>query len=299
MLPRYDQCGVPYTLGPLAGGESTPRRYLRTARLPPGPWLSELSRPWLNNATAAVPPLCAVMRGSMLTLATSRETEQVLQRMGARATAVVFPDRVPSDIDPTLMQPIAERSSELKHRVRLIWSGRAVWWKAGQLAVELLRRLVARGVDAELAMYSYGHALDSWRRQIRKAGVETRCRINGFVPRRELMVALGRSHAFIYPTLHDSSCPALLEAYALGLPSFTVGLGGPAVIATEHTGFNVRPDNLDAWLDSAVERVREWQRDPAKWIAASQAAQARASTFGSEHLTTMVDRWLSPPALTR
>jgi glycosyltransferase involved in cell wall biosynthesis len=299
MLPRYDLCGVPYTLGPLGGGEATPWRFLRTARLPAGPLLSEFFRPWLNNAAAAVPALRAVMRGSRLALGTTYETERVLRRMGARNSGVAFPDYLPADVDSRQAQSPAKRASEIKQRVRLIWSGRAVWWKAGQLAVELLRRLVAAGVNAELSMFSYGHALDAWRRQMNVAGVASRCRISGFVPRDQLLTELGQAHAFVFPTLHDSANASLLEAYAMGLPSLTVGLGGPAVIATERTGYNVRRENLDAWLEGAVACVHGWQQDPATWLAASEAAQERANEFRPECLETMVDRWLGPAAFTR
>ncbi len=299
VLPRYDRCGVVYTLGPLGGGEATPRELLATARLAWGSWIYEWVRPWLSAASAGVPALRAVMRGSRLALGTSRETECVLQRMGARRTGVDFPDCLPADVDPGRAQPVAARAMELKQRVRLIWSGRAVWWKAGQLAVEFLRRLTAAGVEAELQMFSYGHALDAWRRQMAAAGVASRVRISGFVPRAELLAAFGRAHVFVYPTLHDSAATALLEAYAMGLPSLTVGLGGPAVVATPHTGYNVRPSDLDTWLEGAVERVRRWQREPAAWAAASEAASARAQEFGTNHMDAMVDRWLPPAAFTR
>jgi glycosyltransferase involved in cell wall biosynthesis len=299
VLPRYDRCGVVYSLGPLGGGEFTPREFLATARLPVGSRLAELARPWLNNACAAVPSLRAVMRNSALALATSRETEIVLRRMGARQTAVVCPDRVPEDVDPTRAQATEGRAADLRRCVRLIWSGRALWWKGGQLAVELLRRLIAQGVQAELAMFSYGPALHAWRRQIEEAGVAKLCRVSGFVSRPERFEELGWAHAVVYPTFHDSSSPALLEAYAMGLPSLTVGLGGAAFIARADTGHNVRPENLDTWLDGAVACVQRWQQEPSTWIAASNAARARAAEFGEEYLETMAGRWLGPRALAR
>lgn len=294
VLPRYDRFEVPFTLGPIGGGESTPRELLGTARLPPGPWISEFLRPWLNGAFAAVPALRAVMRRSQLALATSQETEAVLRRMGARTTAVVFPDRVPPDLDASRAMSAAERAAELPRCVRLVWSGRAVWWKAGQIAVELLRRLRRAGVEAELSCFTYGHALPAWRRQMAAAGVGEHCRVSGFVPQAELHAVLGRAHVFVYPTLHDSACPALLEAYALGLPSLTVGLGGPAVVATPATGGNFSTKNLDAWIDRAVDCVRGWRDEPAAWLAASRAAQARAADFGPAQLEAIVDRWLGP-----
>lgn len=299
VLPRYDRCGVPYVLGPMGGGEVTPRELLASARLPAGPWLSEWARPWLNRAFTFVPSLRAVMRSSRMAFATSDDTQRILRQMGARTIAVVFPDQLPADVDPEQAQPPAERAIELSRGVRLVWSGRAMWWKAGQIAVEFLRQLGAAGVDAELQVFTHGHALDAWRRQMREAGVESRCRLRGFVARRDLLAEFGRAHAFVYPTLHDSSSPALLEAYAMGLPSLTVGLGGPAVVATRNAGYNVRPASIDGWLAGAIEEVRRWPREPEVWIMASRAARDRAAEFGSAHVEAIVDRWLAPDALVR
>lgn len=299
VLPRYDRCGVPYAIGPVGGGETTPWEILRSARLPFRASISEFVRPWLNNAAAAVPGLRAVMRQSRLALGTTEDTERVLRRMGARKTGVAFPDCLHSDVDGNRARSSDERAGDLRRCVRLIWSGRAVWWKAGHLAVELLRRLQAAGIEAELTLFTYGHALEAWQRQMQQAGVTARCRINGFVPRAQLLVELGRAHVFVFPTLHDSANSALLEAYAMGLPSLTVGLGGPAMIATENTGYNVRPANMEAWLEGAVERVRQWQVDPAAWMAASAAARQRAAAFGPVHIDALVDHWLPPAVFAR
>lgn len=294
-LPRYDRCQVPFSLGPLAGGEVMPWRLLPGARLPGPALASEFFRPALNQAFTLLPGLRSVVRASGLVLVTSAESERVVRRMGARRTAVVFPDRVPPDLQ---MDAAADRgglAEELRQRVRLVWSGRALWWKAGHLAIELLRRLCHQGVDASMEMYTYGPALPAWRRMIAAAGLADRCVVSGFVPHRELHRALGRAHAFVYPTFHDSSCPALLEAYALGLPSLTVGLGGPSVVATTAAGFNVRPENLDDWLDEAVRCVRSWQAAPETWVAASRAARERASDFDGAYLDRLVARWFVAP----
>jgi glycosyltransferase involved in cell wall biosynthesis len=297
-LPRYDQCGVPYSLGPLAGGEVMPLRLLGSARLPPGALISEWLRPALNRACTLVPGMRKVVRNSRLVLATSAESERIVRLMGARRTAVVFPDRVPPDLDPAAATDARRRADELRREVRLVWSGRAVWWKAGHVAVELLRRLCARGVDARMEMFTYGPALPEWQRQIAAAGLTERCAVSGFVTHRELHRTLGGAHAFVYPTFHDSSCPALLEAYAMGLPSLSVGLGGPSVVATPATGFNVRPDNLNQWLEDAVEWVSGWQANPETWLAASRAAQRRAAEFDETYLDRLVTRWLIAPDAT-
>jgi glycosyltransferase involved in cell wall biosynthesis len=295
VLPRYDCTGLPYTLGPLGGGEVAPRNFIRTFLMPWRAQGVESVRPWLNWACAMRPGARTVLRKARLVLTTTAETERLMRRVGVTNTGIAFPDCTPRDaVTPVLTMPDDDRVRLVGRRVRLIWNGRAVWWKGGQIAIELLRRLVQAGVDCELAMYSLGPAVDIWRARIGALGLSERCRLPGYVDRHALLMELGRTHVFVYPTLHDSSTSALLEAYAMGVPSLTIGVGGPALVATPETGMNESAKDPEAWLRCGVERVRQWQRDPMSWLAASRAARARAAEFGPEHVEHSVERWLAP-----
>ena len=295
MLPRYDRAGLPWTLGPIGGGETVPRHYLRTARFPWRVRVAEAARPWGNAAFTVLPWLRPVFQGARLSLATTAETETVLQRLGATATAVVFPDAAQGGPPPDeVRKRRAAQLPDVAHEIRLVWSARALWWKGGQIAIELTRRLLARGVKVRLDLISQGPALPALRERVERAKLGDQCRVRNFVPRRELLQLLLEAHAFVYPTLHDSSSSALLEAYLTGLPSLTVGVGGPCLVVTPATGFNTSAPDLNAWMEGAAERIVEWQKAPAIWQAATEAALARSADFGPEHLARSVDRWLAP-----
>lgn len=291
VLPRYDRCGLPYTLGPLGGGECAPWSYIRSARLPWRASFEEMSRPWINWACVMRPAVKRVVRGARLVLATTAETEGLLRRAGARRTGAVYPDCAPADALSWAAET-DHRVQTLPENVRLMWHGRALWWKNGQIAVELLRRLLAAGVRCELAIYAFGPALDAWRATIARAGVGGQCRIAGFLDRPRLLEELRKTHVLVYPTMHDSAGSTLPEAYAAGVPSLSAGVGGPRMIATRETGFNERTADFEAWLQAAVQCVSRWQREPETWLAASVAARARATEFGPENVVREVDRWL-------
>ncbi|HVU22997.1 MAG TPA: glycosyltransferase, partial [Opitutus sp.] len=277
-----------------------PPAYLRTARMPWRQRAAERLRPWINLACVRRPGVPPVLRGAGLVLATTPETERLLRRGGAGNVAVAFPDCTPTDAAAAaLATRNDDRAAALADGVRLIWFGRALWWKGGQLAIELLRRLAATGVPCELSIHSFGAALESWRTRIAALGLSARCRIPGYVDRQTLLEELARTHVFVYPTIHDSSSSALLEAYAMGVPSLSTGVGGPALVATPATGYNERTPDLEAWLGAAVARAQQWQRDPAAWMAASAAARARAAEFGPGHVVRLAERWLSPAAYQR
>src|SRR5947207_223003 len=102
MLPAYHRLPIPYTLGPLGGGECPPFKLLREASLPPSEFAKELLRPVLNYACLLNWQSRRVIQQAQMVLATTSETERLLQLFGARRTAVVFPDaldlsRSPSD----------------------------------------------------------------------------------------------------------------------------------------------------------------------------------------------------------
>ena len=85
MFPDYFRLGIPYTLGPLGGGETAPLRLLRDAGLPPAELAREWLRPALNYASLMNPQVRRVLRQARMALATTRETERLLQWAGAES----------------------------------------------------------------------------------------------------------------------------------------------------------------------------------------------------------------------
>ena len=295
MFPDYFRLGIPYALGPLGGGETAPLRLLRDAGLPPAELAREWLRPALNYASLMNPQVRRVLRQARMALATTRETERLLQWAGAKATAVVFPDAI--DLSQAPNAPLSSRAlqqEELRREFRCVWSGRFLWWKGGQLAIRFAHCLRQAGCNASLDIYSDGEGIERLKQMAKNLGLETHVRFNGLVPRHELLQAYLRAHLFVYPTLHDSSSSAIPEAYSTALPSFTLALGGVRTAADPLAGLNQTPGSMSEWLEQGTRLVQGWMAQPDTWLAACVAAHKKSSSFQLENIVAKVREHLTP-----
>lgn len=293
VLPRYDRLGIPYILGPLGGGETAPPSVLRDAYFPPLPRFLERARPFLNRAMASFPPNARVLSGARLALATTRETEAVLRAAGASRTAVVFPDVFEPGTAPDEVRAGRRAQAGAPGPFRLVWGGRFLWWKGGQIAVDFLAALRRAGIDATLDVFSDGPGIEKFRRYAAKQGGDA-VRFHGLVPRPRLLEAFRESHLFVFPSLHESGSTVVLEAYAAGLPSLTLGIGGLRACVSPEAGLNRFDGDLAAWLRDAVDLVSGWRREPDLWLRAVEAALARSGEFSAARLRGEVARHVVP-----
>ena len=295
MLPDYDRLGIPYTLGPLGGGETAPLRLLRDAGLPPGEFAKECLRPAINYACLLNPQVRRVLRQARIALATTRETERLLRWAGAKATAVVFPDAMNLAQSPDAAMAARKcQLEELRRDFRCVWSGRFVWWKGGQLAIRFAHHLRQAGCEASLDIFSDGKGIARLKELAGDLGLETQVRFHGLVPRAELLKAYLRAHLFVYPTLHDSSSSAIPEAYSTALPSFTLALGGVRTATDPRAGLNQTPDSIGGWLEDGTRLVQGWIAHPDQWLAACAAARNKCNSFLLDNLVAEVRKHLTP-----
>lgn len=295
MLPNYDRLGIPYTLGPLGGGEIAPLRLLRDAGLPPAEFAKECLRPALNYASLMNPQSRRVLRRARIVLATTQETERLLRWAGATATAVVYPDAL--DLSQAPVAPLAARERQqegLRRDFRCVWSCSFRWWKGGQLALRFAHHLRQAGCNASLDIYSGGAGIERLQQMARDQGLETHVRFHGLVPRAQLLQAYFGAHLFVYPTLHDSSSSAMLEAYSTALPSFTLALGGVRTATDPLAGLNQTPESIAAWLEQGTRLVQGWMADPGQWLAACAAARNKCNSFLLESLVAKAREHLQP-----
>ncbi len=294
ILPRYDLLGIPYSLGPLGGGECLPPEFLLSAGLPPKQLVMETLRPWINTACVLRPKIHAVLSHSRLAIATTEQSAAVLRKGGARNVTVKFPDVVEtSPVEGDVIGGRGRQAADLKKMFCLIWSGRGLWWKGGQLAIEFAHRLRKRGIAVRLDIYSEGPALPVLKKKVNRLGLEECVFFRGLVSRADLFDAYARSHLYVYPSMHDSSSSAIPEAYSAALPSMTLGIGGVSVAATPAAGLNEKFATIEQWLEAGVEKVTSWIQNPKEWVAACEAAFERSSSFNSSHLREFVGNHLT------
>jgi len=295
ILPRYDVLGIKYTLGPLGGGEYVPASFAISSHLPIRELCKELTRPGLNTLCAVNPWVAPILKNASHTLATTPQTAHLLTLSGCRSVSTVFPDVFVSQLNTKeIILKRQKQMSELHKECRLLFSARALWWKGGHLAILVLKCLRENGMNAILTMITQGKAEAAWRQIAQESEMEQWITWSHFVPREQLLEIQSSAHAFVYPTMHDSSSSALPEAYSTGLPSVTLGIGGIATAAGSGTGMNEYFPNAQQWINQAAAHISNWTSDPELWLLACQASLERSFYFNPSRLEMIVQEKIAP-----
>lgn len=222
---------VPFVWGPVGGGESLPKAFWRGLGLK-GATL-ELAREWGRWIGERDPFVGLTARRSALALATSEESRQCMERVGARSLHVLSHVGLP---EPEL-RLLATWPVPPAPPVRFISIGRLVFWKGFHLGLKAFARMDQH--DTEYWIVGTGSALGSLQRLARELGIADRVRFCGGMARNEALAQLKQAHVLVHPSLHESGGMVCLEAMASGKPVVCLDLGGPALQVTAATGFKI------------------------------------------------------------
>ena len=92
----------------------------------------------------------------------------------------------------------------------------------------------------------------------RVLGVENQVRFLGECDREAVRNVLGRAHAFVLPSHHETFGVVVLEAMATGLPVVATASGGPEDLVTPDTGLLVPPGDPEALAEGLRTLRRRW-----------------------------------------
>ena len=263
---------VPLVLGPLGGGERAPLALRRG--LPPGGWLKDLVRDLHTSLVRFDPVTRRACRDALVTYVKTPQSKVVLPRRDWDRIAVEMEVGIRKVADPA-----PERGPA--RPFRLLFAGRFLYWKGMHLGLKGLSTYLARGGEARLTMVGKGPSEAVWRRLAQDLDLDHAIDWRAWVPH-EQMPDLYRDHdAFLFPSLHDSSGNAVLEALSHGLPVICLDLGGPAVLASDRCGRIVATGGRSeqACAEAIADAIGDLARSREVWQAASAGALERAADF--------------------
>lgn len=175
-------------------------------------------------------------------------------------------------IDPTLVSAGSDASI---CRGLIVGVGRLVPWKGWALALHSLSMLPE---EYRLQLYGQGSDLARLNRLARRLGVDNRVEFMGHVARTEVVRAIARAEAIVFPSFHDSAPGVVGEAVALSKPLVVLDLAGSGYMA----------------VLAGVQPVEHRGRDlPSRYAAAIQSARPPAvpARFSAERVPTLVADW--------
>ena len=181
------------------------------------------------------------------------------------AKVVVVPDGLPSSAYVSLEAPSPPPW-------RLVHVGAFDGLKGQEVAVAVLARLVARGLDATLTFLGDGPEREYVQRSAAGLGVAARCLFAGEV--RDVSPRLAVAHALILPSHAEGLSMAVMEAMAAGCAVVVRDLPGPRELTAGGTaGILVPSLDPSEWADATASLLLETSRR-LHFVDAGRAAAA-------------------------
>ena len=264
--------GIPFVWGPVGGGESMPRSFLKglstrsqfyerarsAAR-----WLGEQD-PWVRRTA----------HRANVAIATTPETAAKISKL-SQCPVIQMPEvaLVPGEFRTSLKEGTSRLAAEC---VTLVSAGRLLGWKGYHLAIRAFAQ--ADLPDARYVILGGGPEKGNLKALAKKLGVQDRVEIVGAVPRPEVLERLGHADIFLHPSLHDSGGWATLEAMAAGLPVICLDIGGPAVQVNSEVGRKIAAIAPDQAVEDLGMAMRELALDPDLRGRFGKAARQRVAS---------------------
>lgn len=273
--------GIPFIFGPVGGGETMPAALRRS--LP----LRNRTAEWIRNLGNALIGFDPLMRSTFaraqIIACTTAET---MARIPARfrTKCVVQPAIGIDESD------IHASWDEEPPAPRFLFVGRLLYWKGLHLAIRAMAQVRDSLPDARLKIIGTGEDRAWLESEARESGVRDLLEWVPSKPHAEIAGEYRKSHALVFPSLHDSGGMVVLEALASGLPVVCLDLGGPGTIATQDCAVIIaaRRSGEAAIVDALAQAMIRLATDAGFRARLAAIAVDRASELtwdrGADHL---------------
>jgi glycosyltransferase involved in cell wall biosynthesis len=263
--------GAPFIFGPVGGGESAPTTLRQS--MPPLARGKERLRD-LANVYAKIDPLLRfVLRRTTKILCKTSATLDCIPRLYREHCELFLEVGTERSTVPARNHVVVSRTPAL----RVLYVGRLVHMKGLHLALPAFKHLLAEFPESRLTLVGSGPQELELRLLATQLGIEAHIDWLGWLPRDQLPSIYSAHDVFLFPSLHDSSGNAVLEAMARGLPIVCLNLGGPAALIDAFSGIAIDADEPRAAAERLGSALVLLARRPELRIFLSRGAQARAN----------------------
>lgn len=245
---------LPFVWGPVAGGDSTPKAFLKS--LSRRGKIYEWSRSLACRVFEFDPFVRLTARRSAVALSTTPQTAQRLKKIGARKI--------------TLLSQVGLAQQELdslkavdhprQNGFRFLSVGNLLHLKGYHLSLNAFARMQGGIPGCEYWIIGDGPERRALEREAARLNIEKQVKFLGPLPRRQVLETLASCDVLLHPGLHDSGAMVCAEAMGAGLPVICLDLGGPALQVTEDTGFKIpalSPEQVVEDMAAAMKKLAE------------------------------------------
>jgi len=164
-------------------------------------------------------------------------------------------------VDLTLWQDQA-RPARNDGRIKVIYLGRLVNWKAVDLLIEAFAKVVTQVENASLEILGDGNERSNLERQARDLGIADKVEFAGYVNAVEGARRMRDADIFVLPSLRECGGAVMLEAMAVGLPVVAADWAGPAVHVSDDVGIRVGVESHQAYVDGLTNAIVKLAKSP-------------------------------------
>jgi glycosyltransferase involved in cell wall biosynthesis len=275
--------GIPFTFGPVAGGERIPWRLRRS--LPASGKLWELLRDFNNLCTRFLPITRLSFRGARRILVTNKDTLRLISAHHRSKCQV----QLAIGMDLNDWKP-ATRLDPAQKNFKALYVGLLHPRKGINLALRAFAKLHERFPDSEFTIVGKG-AAEGWLRGLAEDLNITECvKWVSWLPRDEVMQMYASYDVFLFPSLRDSGGLVVLEALANGLPVICLDLGGPGILVDSSCGrvASTAGASEQEVVTSLAEYLSLMAGDPDLLRHLGAGALQRAQNFTWQHVVASV-----------
>ena len=223
--------GLPFIVGPLAGGVKTPWSLRKS--YPLIGWLSEFMRD-LANAWVRFDPLMHLsFTYASKIYCDSTQTLKLIPQPYRSKSVVLF--SIPN-CESTQISQVVERKSSESGLFRVLYVGRFLYWKGIHLALKAFAQLHQKIPHVRFTLIGQGREQAWLERFAKQLGIEEALDWIPWMERKQLTSAYLQHDVLLFPSLHDTSPNVLLESFHHGLPVVCLDLGGPGVMVDDTCG---------------------------------------------------------------
>ena len=264
--------GVPLIIGPIGGGETSPRRMRKVLRLKAR--LTETIRD-LSNATITLNPIVRDgLKQATVIYVKTPETRALLSP-GMQEKCAIFPELTITS------EQIGKSRGNRPMQPRLLFAGRLLYWKGVHIALEAFALLRAQMPAARMTIIGHGPEEHRLRTMAADLNVDSGVDFLDWQTQTRLFEIYDSHDLLVFPSLHDSGGTVVLEALSRGLPAMCLDLGGPRQIVTAESGIVIssKQRTTTQVAKAMSDSMQELFRDSLRLATLSDGAIARAETF--------------------
>jgi glycosyltransferase involved in cell wall biosynthesis len=223
---RVRAAGVPFVLGPWAGGLPWPKAF-DDVRRREKEYLTSV-----RDAYRLTPGYHATRRHASAIFVASREVLRQVPR-SFKGKCFYLPENA---IDTTRFN--RRRTRPAGRPVRAVFVGRLVPLKGLDMLLTAAADLIRSGA-LTVDIIGDGMQMPELRQLVERERLSQGVRLPGWVDHKQVQDWLAEADLFTFPSIRDFGGGVVLEAMAVGLVPLVVDYGGPAELVTPKTGFLV------------------------------------------------------------